>query len=164
MVEITPANSNAKLASQQCSLIATISVDPTSSNWNIIRALRVHHCNVSYTLHWHSTSFLVSSILWTLSFRQKKRLWWALKSHISPNKKDVTRNCIDVGFFDEKLTHYLLETQIKLSPLHYNNTIHICISCDMHSLYMLHDHKVLKEICIIVTKWSNHSSWSPSIF
>jgi hypothetical protein len=91
-------------------------------------------------------------------------LWWALKSHISPNKKDVIRNCIDVRFSDEKLTHYLLETQIKLSPLHYNNTIHICISCDMHSLYMLHDHKVLKGICMIVTKWSNHLSWSPCIF
>lgn len=100
----------------------------------------------------------------TRETRVVTRLWWALKTHINPNKKDVTRHHIDVGFYDENFTHYLLETQIKLSPLHYNSAIHICISCDMHSLYMLPDHKVLEDICMIVIKWSNHLSWYPSIF
>jgi hypothetical protein len=38
--------------------------------------------------------------------------WWASKTRVSPNKDDVTRKCLDVGVWDEKPTHYLMEIQV----------------------------------------------------
>ena len=38
--------------------------------------------------------------------------WWISETRVSPNKKDVTRKRISAGVRDEKLTHYLQETQV----------------------------------------------------
>jgi hypothetical protein len=36
--------------------------------------------------------------------------WWAIKTRVSPNKNDVTKKRLEVGIFDEKPTHFLMET------------------------------------------------------
>jgi hypothetical protein len=63
------ANSNNKLVSKRCMLVATISTNPTSSNRKIVRALKVHHSNVSNALNRPITSSNVDLVLWLLTFR-----------------------------------------------------------------------------------------------
>jgi hypothetical protein len=71
------------------------------------------------------------AVLWTLYF-QRKRIdgctnedkdvtiaWWACEIRVNPNKRDVTRQRIEVGIYDEKPTHYLMETNVYKSTLLY---------------------------------------------
>jgi hypothetical protein len=60
--------------------------------------------------------------LWTLTLKKKRSDgilpstrnvivdWWAAKTRISPNKNDVICKKLKVGIFDEKPTHFLMET------------------------------------------------------
>ncbi len=58
---------------------------------------------------------------WSLSIKKKRTnkctnvvkkatiVWWAFETRINLNKFDVTRKCLDVGVYDEKPTHLLME-------------------------------------------------------
>jgi len=60
--------------------------------------------------------------LWTLTLRKKISdgilpstrnvivNWWATKTPVSLNKSDVICKRLEVGIFDEKPTHFLMET------------------------------------------------------
>jgi hypothetical protein len=64
------------------------------------------------------------AFLWCLSVRKKRTngilvpvknvvlQWWVVETQASPNKSNVTRKRLEVGVFDEKLTHFLMEIQV----------------------------------------------------
>jgi hypothetical protein len=66
--------------------------------------------------------------LWKLSMRKKminnllliiRNLvlkWWAKEIHVSPNKAKMIRKIMKPNTFDEKFTHFLMETQVYLPP------------------------------------------------
>ncbi len=60
--------------------------------------------------------------LWSLSVKKckidgctidvKNVAWWTFQTHVSPNKNDVMRKCLEARVYDEKPTHFLMETQV----------------------------------------------------
>jgi len=80
-------------------------------------------------------------VLWTLSVRRKKMdgmtakvknvvlTWWVSETRVSPNKKDVTRKRIGPGVYDERPTHYLMETQVKLEPTYNVFIVYTGVGC-----------------------------------
>jgi hypothetical protein len=62
--------------------------------------------------------------LWSLSIKKRKIdgctndvknatiAWWAFDIHVSLNKADVMRKCLEVGMYDEKPMHFLMEIQV----------------------------------------------------
>jgi hypothetical protein len=38
--------------------------------------------------------------------------WWAFETCVSPNKVDVMRKCLEARVYNEKPTHFLMETQV----------------------------------------------------
>jgi hypothetical protein len=60
--------------------------------------------------------------LWTFRLRKKRSdgilpsiknvivNWWAVKTQVSINKSEVTRERLEAGISDEKPTHFLMET------------------------------------------------------
>ncbi len=119
-----------------------ISADPTSLSQKIVRMLGWCHWNVSNALHMRMTSLDVCLVLWTFLKNQKRTngcseevvtktmatLWWASQTRINLNKKYVTRRHIEVVVYDEKPTHYLLETQVRFSPLYNCISLNFCIT------------------------------------
>jgi hypothetical protein len=86
------------------------------------RMLGVHHQNISKAIVHQVVTCDTEVPLWTLSMRKKGNddnphvirnivvNWWAIKTRINPNKNDVTKKRLEVGIFDEKPTHFLMET------------------------------------------------------
>jgi len=52
--------------------------------------------------------------------------WWISKMQVSPNKFDVTNKRLETSVYDEKPTHFLMETQV---CLHLLNCLVVSISC-----------------------------------
>jgi hypothetical protein len=62
--------------------------------------------------------------LWSLSIKNRRNdgyivgakivalAWWAFETQMSPNKADVIKKHFDTGVWDEKPTHYLMETHV----------------------------------------------------
>jgi hypothetical protein len=51
--------------------------------------------------------------------------WWVSETRVSPKKSNVIKKRLEVGVFDEKPTHFLMETQVcRLIPsFQYNGLI-----------------------------------------
>jgi hypothetical protein len=46
--------------------------------------------------------------------------WWALETRMSPKKADITRiKRLEIGMFEEKPIHFLMQTQVRIYTLHY---------------------------------------------
>jgi hypothetical protein len=52
--------------------------------------------------------------------------WWISKTRVNPNKFDVTNKRLETTIFDEKPTHFLMQTQV---CLHLLNCLVVSISC-----------------------------------
>jgi len=84
--------------------------------------LGVHHQNVCADIVRQALMCDSGVPLWTLTLKKKRSDgilpstrnvivdWWAAKTRISPNKNDVICKKLEVGIFDEKPTHFLMET------------------------------------------------------
>jgi hypothetical protein len=84
------------------------------------------------------------NFLWSLSVKEKKsngilfivknvvQKWWASKTRVHPNKSNVTWQTLELGVFDKKLTHFLMETQVcvhMLMHFYFNFQVTIGIRC-----------------------------------
>jgi hypothetical protein len=90
----------------------------------IVRVASLHPKNIANALERHRIANNLGIPLWSLSIRNHKIdgctidvknvaiAWWASKIRVSPNKDDVMRKCLEVGVYDEKPTHFLMEIQI----------------------------------------------------
>jgi hypothetical protein len=122
--KIKQANSNVKLSSKHCILATNINAKPTSLMRYIARLLGAHHHIAFNAMERHKVFNDYCVVLWTFSFRKKRTngctnedkvaaiAWWASKTCVSPNKRDVTRQHIEASVYDEKPTHYLMETHV----------------------------------------------------
>jgi hypothetical protein len=122
--EIKQVNFSAKLASKHAILSTTITAGPTFSMRNITKVLGVHPRNISIAMQRHKITNDVGDVLWSLSIRRKRTdgctnvakttalTWWASETRVNPNKANVTTKCLEAGMWDEKPTHYLMETQV----------------------------------------------------
>jgi hypothetical protein len=64
------------------------------------------------------------ALLWSLTMKKKRTNgippniwnlivnWWVIESRVSNDKSEVTRKWLEVGVYDEKPTHFLMETQV----------------------------------------------------
>jgi hypothetical protein len=90
----------------------------------IVRILGLHLRNISNAFARHMIANNSSIPLWPLLVKNHKIdgytidvknvtiAWWASQTHVSPNKNDVMKKCLEAGVYDEKPTHFLMETQI----------------------------------------------------
>jgi hypothetical protein len=90
----------------------------------IVRVLGLHPRNIINALERCKIASNSSIPLWSLSVRKRKIdgctidvknvaiAWWASETLVSPNKDDVMRKCLEDGMYDEKPTHFLMETQV----------------------------------------------------
>jgi hypothetical protein len=128
--EVRSSKSNLELGNKHCLSFAIIHVGPSSSMIGIVRVLGLHPRNIANALERHRIASNSSISLWSLSIRKHKIdgctidvknvaiAWWAFDTHVSPNKDDVMKKCLEAGVYDEKPTHFLMETQVM-----YTNTL-----------------------------------------
>jgi hypothetical protein len=110
----------------------------------MIRTIGVHVKNILGAILWHNVIDSIGDFLWSLFVKEKKsngiffivknvvQQRWALKTRISPNKFDVTQQILELGVFDEKLTHFLMETQVcvhMFMPFYFNFQATLGIRC-----------------------------------
>lgn len=135
--EVRGSNSGPKLATRHALLTAAVSATNISSIRQVAIALDVHPRNIRQAMVRRRLMCESGGFLWNLSVRRKRMdgmtaetknavlTWWVSESRVSPNKKDVTRKRIGPGVYDEKPTHYLLETQVK------TKLIFLILSCSI---------------------------------
>ncbi len=122
--EVISSNSNVKLANKHCFISASIEVGPSSSMTRITRVLCINPRNIFYAYErWKLISDL-DIPLWSFSIKKNKIdectnvvkkvviCWWASDTWISPNKYNVTRKHLEARVYNEKPTHFLMETQV----------------------------------------------------
>jgi hypothetical protein len=122
-METKQANSNVILVVKHYILTTSISARASSTR-GIGQMLGVHHWNVCVAIVCRTLMCDSGVPLWTLKLRKKRSdgilpstknvivNWWAVKNRVSPNKSDVTCKRLEVGIFDEKPTHFLMETYL----------------------------------------------------
>ena len=119
-------SSACNLATRHALLTAAVSTGNISSVRQVAIALDVHPRSIRQALVRRRLMCESGAFLWTLSVRRKRMdgmiaevknavlTWWVSETRVSPNKKDVTRKRIGPGLYDEKPTHYLMETQVRI--------------------------------------------------
>jgi hypothetical protein len=122
--EVKSSKSNLELANKHCFIFATIHVGPSSSMSGIVKVLGLHPRNIANALERCKIASNSGIPLWSLLVRKRKIddctidvknvaiAWWASETRVSHNKDDVTRKCLETGMYDEKPTHFLMETQV----------------------------------------------------
>lgn len=115
--------SNVMLATKHTLLMAAVSAQGQSSRRGVADALNVHPRNIGLAVT-RREGIAISGFCWSLSVRKKREdgipqvvrvlvlKWWAENTRVSPNRKDVTRKRIGSAEFDDKPTHYLMESQV----------------------------------------------------
>ncbi len=117
------SNSGVKLATKHELLIIVVSVHNSSSRKDITRTRGVHHRNIVVVLSRRKMINDSGLTLWSL-FVRKKRIdellkllkevvidwYWTFETYVSPNKNDVTCKRLEPMVYDEKPTHFLMET------------------------------------------------------
>jgi hypothetical protein len=53
----------------------------------------------------------------TINVKNAVIAWWAFETRVSLNKADVMRNHLEVGVYDDKPTHFLMETQVMCTSI-----------------------------------------------
>jgi hypothetical protein len=124
LYKVKSSKSNLGLANKHCLIFATIQIGPSSLMNGIVRVLGLHPRNIANALERHKIASNLGIPLWSLSVRKCKIdgctidvknvaiAWWASKTRVRFNKDDVTKKCLEVGVYDEKPTHFLMETQV----------------------------------------------------
>jgi hypothetical protein len=117
------ANSGIKLATKHVILNAIVSAHKEFSMITMAKTLTVCVKNIIGVVLCHKVIDQSRAFLWCLLVRKKKNgilvqvrnvvlQWWVSKTQMIPNKSDVTRKRLEVGAFNEKPTHFLMEIQI----------------------------------------------------
>jgi len=122
------SNSSVKLATKNALLIAIVSAHSPSLVRDVAKVLGVHRKNINVVLSQRKLIDYNGTTLWSLSVRNKRingmsKLlketileWWALETYVSPNKSEVTCKRVGAIVYDERLTHFLMETQLCFNP------------------------------------------------
>jgi hypothetical protein len=121
LVDTKQVNSNVKLVVKHCILTTLISAGPSFVR-GIVQILGVHHRNICANIVRRTLMCDSGVPSWTLTLKNKRSDgillstrnaivdWRAAKFRVSPNKSDVICKKLEVGIFDEKSTHFLMET------------------------------------------------------
>jgi hypothetical protein len=67
--------------------------------------------------------------------------WWITQTWVSPNKFNVIKKRLEIGVYDEKPTHFLLETHV---CLHLLNCLVASISCMGQTHFFLNSYNFQK--------------------
>ena len=117
------AASAINLATKHTILTAAVSAKAGSSFRGVAKVLDIHPRNLQSAVS-RRVAIDDGGFLWTLSVRKKRSdglteyvkavviLWWAQNTRVSPNRKEIARKRTGPGEWDEKPTHFLMETQV----------------------------------------------------
>ncbi len=113
-----------KLVTKHEFFIVVMSLNLTSSNQFKAWLLNVHLRNLNMVVHQRHLMSFSREFWWSLSMcknrsnvlsPQTKAIilsWWMSETRINPNWKEVVRKWLMPHKYDEKPTHYLMETQV----------------------------------------------------
>ncbi len=122
------SNNNVKLATKHALLTTIVNAHSPSSVIDVAKAFGVHHKNINVVLSQQKLIDYNGITLWSLFVRKKKTNgvpkllketileWWTLEMHVNPNKSEVTCKRVGAMMYEERPTHFLMETQICFNP------------------------------------------------